>query len=478
MADTFCGFDIDLTAALVRELGNAAAAAGNLSTAVGRIADEANQASLRALPPQLRRAEGFDASQPGDDIRSGLTTVATTAQGVATETGRRRTQLIACQTLVKSGLTIDPEDVFLDEKPPDPAKIKAALASVRHGLTTDPGMNGNHDDLQHMTQALTGLTDAETDAVIQGLSDKELKAWNSAITKGDGWIADNGLSNDERVALANMLLLRTGSAAVRRLAVDMVSLHPKLGVDDPKNYPGLQYALPSGSLFGPNGVDVENDVAQGDIGDCWFVSAIASIAQADPAFIGQHITSNPNGTYTVLFYKDGKPEPVTVTPDLPLANNGAWIANAGAEGHSASGSLWLAIYEKAYAQLRGGYKAIPGGEGSVAYPTLTGRSATQWDPGHHSLADVAAALKSGAVMTAGTADDKVLWVFGGSELFDHNQLVTLHEYRVTSVNTAAHPPTITLTNPWGRTQQQAPYQVTLSQDDFRKYFTEISVGAP
>ena len=49
------------------------------------------------------------------------------------------------------------------------------------------------------------------------------------------------------------------------------------------------------------------DVNQGYLGDCYFLSALGEIALKDPSAIESMITSNGNGTYGVRFMVDGQP---------------------------------------------------------------------------------------------------------------------------------------------------------------------------
>jgi hypothetical protein len=67
----------------------------------------------------------------------------------------------------------------------------------------------------------------------------------------------------------------------------------------------------------------------------------------------------------------------------------------------------------------------------------------------------------------------VLGLFGGHEYVDNGQIVTSHEYSVQRVDLGAHPPTVTLLNPWGATNQ-APQEVTLTEDQWHQYFNEVS----
>ncbi len=79
----------------------------------------------------------------------------------------------------------------------------------------------------------------------------------------------------------------------------------------------LHYApYPNRPLFGPHGPSI-NDVVQGKLGDCYFLTALQSIAVKDPDWIRQSIRDNRDGTYTVRFFRDHWPVYVTVDNQLP-----------------------------------------------------------------------------------------------------------------------------------------------------------------
>ena len=87
------------------------------------------------------------------------------------------------------------------------------------------------------------------------------------------------------------------------------------------------------------------DVKQGDVGDCYLLSAAAAIAEQSPEQIENMFIDNGDGTHTVRFYdSQGKADYVTVDNYLPVEANGkSAFANHGKE-------LWMALLEKAYAQ--------------------------------------------------------------------------------------------------------------------------------
>lgn len=155
-----------------------------------------------------------------------------------------------------------------------------------------------------------------------------------------------------------------------------------------------------------------NDIAQGQAGDCYFLSSVASLAQNHPDAIKNAIKQNPDGTYTVTFHvPEGfgaikafgpaggllegtvldaakriginvpeKTVQVTVDPSLPVDKNGNPVYVQSKD----SGEAWPQIMEKAYAKLWGSYGAIGnGGDPATAMRALTGGNVA-----HHALGGV------------------------------------------------------------------------------------------
>jgi hypothetical protein len=58
-------------------------------------------------------------------------------------------------------------------------------------------------------------------------------------------------------------------------------------------------------LYGSSGAPTFQDVNQGYVGDCYFVSSLGEVALKDPSAIENMISSNGNGTYGVRFFVNG-----------------------------------------------------------------------------------------------------------------------------------------------------------------------------
>ena len=118
-------------------------------------------------------------------------------------------------------------------------------------------------------------------------------------------------------------------------------------------------------LFGDDGPR-SDDVAQGQVGDCWFLSAIGAAAAVDPDFLRRLITDHRDGTYTVHLATGD----VTVDDQLPYrVNADGTVSLLYAGGTVEAGMpIWPAILEKAQAVAMGGdYDDIAGDRSSTAF---------------------------------------------------------------------------------------------------------------
>lgn len=137
-------------------------------------------------------------------------------------------------------------------------------------------------------------------------------------------------------------------------------------------------ALPVVSDFGFRAADLR----QGGVGDCWFLSALAVVAERHDliARLFADTASNRAGCYCMHFFLDGAWTsvlvddrlPVTAAPRRPeLAFDGK-LAFSRCGDRAGGQQLWASLLEKAYAKAHGSYQAISGGEISEALLDLTG----------------------------------------------------------------------------------------------------------
>ncbi|CAE7526188.1 ADL1 [Symbiodinium natans] len=127
-------------------------------------------------------------------------------------------------------------------------------------------------------------------------------------------------------------------------------------------------------IVGDGGVELffdgfnPNDIHQGELGDCWFLSAIACLS-AHGKLVEKLFTYSdaPKGLYVVRFYKNGVFQDVTIDDFFPTKYGQCAFASSGKKAEA-----WVQVLEKAYAKLHGSYDSIEGGFVNDALVDMTG----------------------------------------------------------------------------------------------------------
>ncbi|WP_216901955.1 C2 family cysteine protease, partial [Nocardia alni] len=102
-------------------------------------------------------------------------------------------------------------------------------------------------------------------------------------------------------------------------------------------------------LFGPGGPKSQ-DARQGKLGDCALIAVLKQRAARAPRSIEEMLTDHGDGTVSVRFFVDGKPEWVRVEKSIyvkPGTQTGYFA------GHDPGEPLWAGMIEKAYVQRFG-----------------------------------------------------------------------------------------------------------------------------
>jgi hypothetical protein len=238
-----------------------------------------------------------------------------------------------------------------------------------------------------------------------------------------------------------------------------------LGADLPGLPAGTTYRAASGSLF--NGTPSHLNELQGELGDCYFISSLGSIADASPAAVENMFIYNGDNTWTVRFYYNGAADYVTVNNMLPVNSAGQLVyADYGQAASSTSNTLWIPLAEKAYAQWnqtgkegRDGqnlYSSIEGGWMADVDAQVLGHSASSYNLASSSdQAALVNAMNNHLAVTIGTdssnlSSDSLAYGLYGS-----------HAYAIIGYNPGAG--TFILYNPWGCDQPGINGALTWSQ---------------
>lgn len=215
-----------------------------------------------------------------------------------------------------------------------------------------------------------------------------------------------------------------------------------LGSDRPTTPYTYQYA--SGSLF-QNSISYQ-DVKQGNLNDCFYLAGLAAVALRLSSTIESMFIDNGDNTFTVRFYKNGIADYLTVDRYLPTNQQGYLVyANKGRDRNDSSNELWVALAEKAYAQLNqsgwiyqdntNSYSGIDsGGYVSDALTHITELNT--------SLAQL---LNFNSIVNAFDSG-QMIGLSTKSNVIDYN-IIANHAYVLLDYNSSTQ--TFTLFNPWG-----------------------------
>ena len=199
-----------------------------------------------------------------------------------------------------------------------------------------------------------------------------------------------------------------------------------------------------------------NDIIQGQLGDCWFLCAVACLAEfpvlIQALFPNDNTMLSDSGMYTLKFCKDGQWRTVTVDDYFPCHPQGGPIFAA-----SNGNELWAMLAEKAYAKLHGSYEAISGGFSEEAMEDMTGDPCVGY---RFNDEDVMEMIHNGTlwnrlieydslgyVLTVSSPGEDTLTMTG-----DHSGsgLVAGHAYSLIGARTLSNGEKIVLIrNPWG-----------------------------
>jgi hypothetical protein len=248
-----------------------------------------------------------------------------------------------------------------------------------------------------------------------------------------------------------------GNLAVGSSATQLNDLVGKwfLGADEPTlTSSSYVYNLAAGSLF-PHAPTI-TDEFQGQLGDCYLISSLGTIADSNAAAIENMFVDNGDGTFTVRFYAGTTADYVTVDRMLPTTSSGAFAyADYGANYANAANSLWIPLAEKAYAEWNqtgkegrdglNAYGSLESGWMDAVDAQVLGQSATNYSMTSTTEQNAINALAANEAVTIGTSTAN----YG---------LVASHAYGITGYDASTG--TFTLYNPWGFDQ---PGPLTWSQ---------------
>jgi hypothetical protein len=193
------------------------------------------------------------------------------------------------------------------------------------------------------------------------------------------------------------------------------------------------------------------DIIQGNLGNCWLLSAISVLAEHPPLIESMFLTKHVNevGVYALQLYKNGIKEMVIVDDYFPCHPDSGPIFSK-----NKGNGIWVSLLEKAIAKLHGSYTSLASGKLSEAFIDLTGFPAD-----HIKFYKIEQDLRSGtffnsllqyhkqgflmAISTRSTTKEE-------EQSFENVGLAAGHAYAILKVMKLEGNDLFYLRNPWGR----------------------------
>ncbi|MGE0710008.1 MAG: C2 family cysteine protease [Planctomycetota bacterium] len=135
-------------------------------------------------------------------------------------------------------------------------------------------------------------------------------------------------------------------------------------------FPGLPFVLGAGDRRAV----AEDDVQQGELGNCYLLATLAAVARTQPRELERRLRDLGGGQYEVRFGPTDSP--MLVNDRFPAERVGGRLqpvfARFGDRDDAGRPELWPMLFEKAWAQRSGGYGPTDGGHPAVVLARLTG----------------------------------------------------------------------------------------------------------
>ena len=187
-----------------------------------------------------------------------------------------------------------------------------------------------------------------------------------------------------------------------------------------------------------------DDIVQGGLGDCWFLSTISCIAREPQLIERLFTTKHPNaaGVFEVNLCVGGEFVKIAIDDHFPVnaSNKPIYVSSVKPE-------VWVMILEKAFAKACGSYANIIGGLPDEAFQCLTGYPSSRLKLDEDSWKTLTGAVKKKYLMCTCTNADQ------------HTQvgLVENHAYTLLDCRTVDNIRLVKIRNPWGSGEWNGKY---------------------
>lgn len=211
-----------------------------------------------------------------------------------------------------------------------------------------------------------------------------------------------------------------------------------------------------------NDVTEYNDPIQGAVGNCYFISAIAAIAWADPFGIQHRVRATGVGetqrTNAIQFYSKGggkdAPSKLVDVTDLTIVNSYNQSIYCRSNDYA---EIWPAIYEKAFAKWitknntdRPDITQTAFGDPVKACAQLNNKTPMYYNTNTRT-ADVLWGIVRENCMGGKTINPMVAWTYSSGS-YSGSNIVANHAYTILGWAYVNNKKYIILRNPWGQTE--------------------------
>jgi len=122
------------------------------------------------------------------------------------------------------------------------------------------------------------------------------------------------------------------------------------------------------AIIGPSGISFD-DIEQGALGNCYFLSALASIANQDPKIIEDMFVERDLWSQNIFKTKwllNGKQTTMAVDNMIPAGDGNTYFTHG-----SPTGEWWPVVLAKTWAKIFGSYKLVEGGSAITVIAAIT-----------------------------------------------------------------------------------------------------------
>uniref|UniRef100_A0A7S0M852 Calpain catalytic domain-containing protein n=1 Tax=Cryptomonas curvata TaxID=233186 RepID=A0A7S0M852_9CRYP len=232
---------------------------------------------------------------------------------------------------------------------------------------------------------------------------------------------------------------------------------------------GIQWKRPA-EIGNPNATPVvfsgsisPDDVAQGRLGNCYYLAAISSCADGDDDVLLKDLIIEDGiaqGVFGVKFFINGRWTTVVVDDQFPCTQSrGRWnpifaSPRVNAEDAKNEKELWAMVFEKAWAKLHLSYEATAGGFTDDAHNYLTAGVCSVVPLG----SNVEAEWQS--VVELARPDNFAFLSTAVRQGMDKNGLIGGHAYSILAVTDSRAGRLVQVRNPWGSSEWTGDYSRT------------------